>query len=101
MSKSIKSAKDIAFDKERDKFRSTIKDLQEEIISKNRQIKDLTDMILKKDDIIASKDDWIRRLLEYTELSEEDLREFKKDQENRSQVLEILNKMSTLYSFLR
>lgn len=62
-----KSAKDIAFDKERAVFRKQIRELE---------IRELRNLISQKETEMAEKDDWIRRLLDYTELSEDDLKKF-------------------------
>ena len=71
-----KSAKDIAFDKERATFRKQIRGLEREVSNKDLEIRKLKEEISQKETEITGKDDWIRRLLEYMELSEEDLKKF-------------------------
>lgn len=75
MSKYKKSAKDIAFDKERAKFRSEIRNLTECLNNKQKQIDGLNEASREKDIIISQQKEWIERLLEYTELSEDDMKQ--------------------------
>lgn len=73
MSRKI-SAKDAAFEKERAKYRQEIRRLEDNLkkqVQKNCQLKDA---IRDQEAIIMEKDDWIRRLLEYMDMSEEDMR---------------------------
>lgn len=72
--KQKQSAKDLAFEKERAKFRKKIRELEHETNS-------LQYAVMKKDNELSivrnelsQKEDWIRRLLEYTELSENDMK---------------------------
>ena len=69
-----KSAKDIAFDKERAKFRQEIRELERQMKAKDAEIVQLKDTISEKENEICQLEDWVRRLLEHTELSEEDMR---------------------------
>ena len=71
--KQNKSAKDIAFEKERAKFRSEIRKLNECINEKDKQIAELRDIALEREETIRQQDEWIARLLECTEMSKEDL----------------------------
>lgn len=75
MSKCKKSAKDIAFDKERAKFRSEIRNLTDLLNNKEQQIDGLNEAIREKDIVISQQKEWIERLLEYTELSEDDMKQ--------------------------
>lgn len=74
MSKEKMSAKDKKFEEERAKYRSQIRELEREV--KNEKIKNyqLREELEKKDSLLEEKDDWIRRLLEYTELSPEEMK---------------------------
>lgn len=69
-----KSAKDIAFDKERSKLRSEIRKLQDELNNQRTDISELKVALSEKENAIAEKDDWIERLLGYMDLSKEDLK---------------------------
>lgn len=91
--KSNKSAKDLAFDKERAKYRHEISTLQREIKENLRYIELLNQKILELEESIRQKDDWIRRLLEYTDLTEEDIRN--QIQKDRS-ISEVINRMKEM-----
>lgn len=69
-----KSKKDLAFERERANYRHEISTLQREIKENLREIEVLNQKILELEGSIRQKDDWIRRLLEYTDLTEEDIR---------------------------
>lgn len=75
MSKYKKSAKDIAFEKERAKFRSEIRNLTDCLNNKQKQIDGLNEAVREKEIIISQQKEWIDRLLEYTELSENDMKQ--------------------------
>lgn len=75
MSNYNKSAKDIAFDKEREKFRSEIRKQTDDLNKKQKQIDELNEVIREKDVVISQQKEWIDRLLEYTELSEDDIKQ--------------------------
>ena len=91
-----KSAKDIAFDKERATFRKQIRELEREVFNKELEIRKLKDVVSQKETEIAEKDDWIRRLLDYTELSEDDLKKFIENEKIKSHIYDgfgIIDKM--------
>lgn len=88
-----KSKKDIAFDKERAKYRHEISDLQRDIKEKFREVENLNRKISELEGSIRLKDEWIKRLLEYTELTEEDMR--KHIQKDRS-ISEVINRMKEM-----
>lgn len=69
-----KSAKDMAFEKERAKYRGQIRELEREI--KNIKIEkiQLKEQLSELEQEINGLKNWIERLLEYTELSEEDMK---------------------------
>ena len=69
-----KSAKDLAFERERTKLQRQKRELEEKLRDKDKIINSLTDKISELENIINQKDEWIERLLEYTELSKEDLK---------------------------
>lgn len=66
------TAKDLAFERERmtwkRKFRAERENHEKELEGLKRQLEE-------KDDLLRSKDDWIERLLEYTELDRGDITE--------------------------
>lgn len=92
-----KSKKDLAFDKERAKYRSEIKTLQHEIKENFYEIQRLNQKISKLEDSIRQKDDWIRRLMEYTDLTEEDMRN--QIQKDRS-ISEVINHMEEMNNMI-
>lgn len=95
--KTVKSKKDLAFDKERAKYRHEISALQREIKENLREIEILNQKILGLEESIRQKDDWIQRLLEYTELTEENMRnQIKKDKS----VSEVINHMQEMNSMI-
>lgn len=69
-----KSAKDIAFDKERAKYRGQIRELEREIKNVKIEKIQLKEQLSELEQEIDSLKSWIERLLEYTELSEEDMK---------------------------
>lgn len=75
LNKYKKSAKDIAFDKERAKFRSEIRKLTDCLNNKQKQIDGLNETIREKDIVISQQKEWIERLLKYAELSEDDMKQ--------------------------
>lgn len=88
-----KSKKDLAFERERAKYRHEISDLQREIKENLCEIEVLNQKIFELEGSIRQKDEWIKRLLEYTELTEEDMRN--QIQKDRS-VSEIINHMEEM-----
>lgn len=71
---SNKSAKDIAFERERMKLQRQKREAEEQIRDRDKTIKSLMDKISELENVIVQKDEWIERLLEYTELTREDLK---------------------------
>ena len=69
-----KSAKDIAFEKERAKYRKAIRELGSQVKRQQIDIDKLKKDIDQKDMEITEKDEWIHRLLEYMDISEEDMK---------------------------
>lgn len=94
-----KSAKDIAFDKERSKFRSEIKKLQYEINDKNTEISELKLALSQKENEIIEKDDWIQRLLKYMDLSEEDLKGFIEKEKQQCAIINKIGDISRIFSY--
>ena len=67
------SAKDLAFEKERQQLRKQKREAEELAASKDLTIKELTNKVSELEAALIQKDEWIERLLTYTELSKEDL----------------------------
>lgn len=74
MGKQKKSAKDIAFEKERCQYKKKIRELDQCLSKTKAETDDLRQHIASLETENATLQDWVDRLLEYTELSEEDFR---------------------------
>ena len=97
MAKNNKSAKDIAFDKEKANFRSEIRNLKYQIEYRDKQIEELGETVRQREEELFKLNEWIERLLEYTEISKEDL---KKLIENEKEKAEVREKISTKLGIL-
>ncbi len=94
--KQKKSAKDIAFEKERAKFRSEIRKLTDCVNDKQKQIDGLNEIVSVKDAVIRQQKEWIERLLEYTELSEEDMKKIIGREKVKSEIMEHFQSMTKI-----
>ena len=92
-----KSAKDMAFERERAKYRKQIRELQSELRAKEAQIEDLKEELSAKETEITEKEDWIRRLLEYTELSQEELKMLLEKEKATADIMDELSKMQAVF----
>ena len=95
-----KSAKDIAFEKERNKLKKEIRELERQLIEKNQllakneaEIKQREEELLQK---IAEQEEWIERLLEYTELSKEDLQEVIEGEKTKAEVANKIKQFASI-----
>ncbi len=75
------SAKDRAFEKERVKYRQEINKLKQELEQKNNTVKELMDSIDTLQQKTIEQEEWINRLLEYMDMSKEDLQKQKQNDE--------------------
>ena len=98
MSKQPLSAKDKAFEKERIKFRQEIRCLKHEIDRRDKYIKDLGQVTDEMSNEIHMLKDHIERLLEYTELDKEELKQALENQEKSAQLYDLLNSMTSVVS---
>ena len=69
-----KSAKDMAFEKERAKFRQQIRELEREVKEEKIKSWKLEELIATKEKEIDELKDWIDRLLGYMDLSEDEMK---------------------------
>ena len=69
------SAKDKKFQEERIKFRQTLRELEKEVNFKNKEIDELKIENTELESKIRELQEWIDRLLEFTELSKEQINE--------------------------
>ena len=97
MAKINKSAKDIAFDKERGKFRSEIRNLKYQIQYRDQQIEELGETVRQREEELFKLNEWIERLLEYTEISKEELKKLIESEKEKAEVRE---KISTTLGIL-
>ena len=66
------TAKDLAFEREHMTWKRRFRAERE---NHEKELADLKHQLEEKDDLLRSKDDWIERLLEYTELDRDDITE--------------------------
>ena len=88
---SNKSAKDLAFDKERAKYRQQINELERKVRKTEIEKLEMENELLKTRQKCSELQDWIDRLLEYTEMSEEDMKTFIEKERQSSEVMEHLD----------
>ena len=69
-----KTAKDLAFDRERAKYGRQIKDLENKLKQKNNENLELQTQVKKLESKCDSLQEWVDRLLEYANMSEEDMK---------------------------
>ena len=91
-----KSAKDLAFDKERTKYRKEIRELSSLVIKQRIDIDKLKQDIDRKDMELVEKDGWIRRLLEYMDMSEEDMRKIIQKDKTMAEAAERLSDINKM-----
>lgn len=92
------SAKDISFEKERAEYRKEIRSLEYDVSALQVAVmqKDNELNLLRNE--LERKSDWIRRLLEYTELSEEDMRTIISKEKNTAAVMKMFGELSSVIS---
>lgn len=96
--KKTKSAKDLAFDKERAKYRKEIRDRDSLIDEQCHIISRLQESINERDNEISEYKDWIHRLLEYMDMSEEDMRKIIQKDKTMAEVAEHLSDINKMVS---
>ena len=93
-----KSAKDIAFEKERVKFRQEIRELERQLKLKEAEVIHLNETISNKENEIYQLEDWVRRLLEYTELSQEDMQNIIAKDKLSAELAQHMNAVSSVFN---
>ena len=96
--KKNRSAKDIAFDREREKYRKEIRDRDTLITELRYLVKQLEESVRERDNKISECNDWIRRLLEYMDLSEDDMKEIIQKDKDMVEVSKRLLELDRLVS---
>lgn len=95
--KNNKSAKDIAFDKERAKYHKEIRELKYELQKAIVERNEYVEKLAAAEDKCEQLQDWINRLLEYTEMSEEDMKRIIQKDKETSEAMEHLNSMFDIF----
>lgn len=96
--KQKQSAKDFAFEKERVKFRKKIRELEHEI--KSLQLATMqkdTELSMVRNELLQ-KEDCVRRLLEYTELSEGDMRAIIDKEKSVATAMKMFGELGGIFS---
>lgn len=96
--KQKQSAKDLAFEKERAKFRKKIRDLEHEINNLKLLYMQKENELRVVNSKLSQKEDWIRRLLEYTELSEDDMKAIIDKEKSVAKVAKMFNELGSAIS---
>lgn len=95
--KDKKSAKDLAFEREKAKFRKEIRELEYRIAEKDKHIVELEKVIGKCNMQIQQQEDWIRRLLEYMDLPEEEMRKRIANGRDKDKILDALGEFGQIF----
>lgn len=74
VNKNNKTAKDLAFDRERAKYGRQIRDLEDKLREKDKDMLELREQLRQAESKCESLQEWIDRLLDYTNMSEEDMK---------------------------
>ncbi len=91
------SAKDKAFEKERITYRQRIRQLESTISSLKVELATIKGEVAEKDEKIRQLEDWVNRLLEYTELSEEEMKRVLEKDKTVSEVFENVKAMQSIF----
>ena len=92
-----KSAKDMAFEKERAKFRQQIRELEREVKKEKIKSLKLEELIATKDKEIDELKDWIDRLLGYMDLSEDEMKNIIKAEKAKADFIHNFTGMSSIF----
>ncbi|MFR7475821.1 hypothetical protein [Frisingicoccus sp.] len=92
------SAKDKAFESERIAFRKKIREKDTEIQILKSQLTDTQTEAAELKTKVAELNDWIERLLSYTELSKEEMQNIIQAEKLKAN---IINELNVLYNFLK
>lgn len=86
-----KTAKDLAFDRERAKYGKRIKELEAKLKEQNCEIRELRNQVSEAEAKCESLQNWIDRLLEYTEMSEEDMKTIIQKDKDSAEITKRMN----------
>lgn len=91
MGKQKKSAKDIAFEKERCQYKKKIRELDQCLSKTKAEMDDLRQHVAALENENATLQDWVGRLIEYTEMIESD--------KDIAKVVQLAEKMMNISEF--
>lgn len=91
MSERKKSAKDIAFEKERCQYKKKIRELDQCLSKTKAEMDDLRQHVAALENENATLQDWVGRLIEYTEMIESD--------KDIAKVIQLAKKMMNISEF--
>ena len=94
-----KTAKDLAFDREKAQLQKKIRQLNEFIGGQEKISRGLTEAVEARDAEIRVKDEHIERLLNYANLSEKDAKLLLEDAKRRKELAESMRIFSNVGSF--
>lgn len=87
-----KSAKDLAFDRERLKYRKEINELKTLLKQKNIDIYEAKERASKLEIKCEELQDWVNRLLEYMDMSEEDIKKILQREKDTDEFIKLMNR---------
>lgn len=93
-----KSAKVLAFDKERCKYKKQIKELNYVIKRKNSDISDIMERACNAESKSEELHGWVERLLSYMDMSEDKMKKVFKTQKTISDSVELIAKLFSIPS---
>lgn len=96
-----KSAKDLAFDKERMNYRREINDLSSQLLKKDKLIDELNEMLRLNETRLLELQDWIERLLGYVDLSEDEMRKIIEKDKYEAEFFERVTNSFNVFSRFR
>lgn len=96
--KNNKTAKDLAFDRERAKYGRQIRDLETKLRQKDNDILELQSRLKEAESKCESLQDWVNRLLDYTNMSEEDMKTIVQKDKDTAEVMSMMKGLFGLAS---
>lgn len=93
-----KTAKDIAFDKERARLNKQIRELESLLRTEQSEIIFLREQNKQLSSERDSLNDWVRRLLEYMDLSEDEMRKIISKEKKEIEFFEHITEMNRVFS---
>ena len=95
--KNKKSAKDLAFDRERAKFRKEIRELERENASLSLTLIERNVEIQEAEEEIRQLKNWVQRLLEYMDMPEEEMRKRIENERAKDKMLDTLGEFGQIF----